>query len=213
MKIDRDLKNLVDDEWDFKVKRLANGDYIASFPDVLSVEMFSKLNSVDLALYGLKVKIDKTNIQATTSSMLLPTWVRIYGIPDFAKMEEVVKDLASHAAEPIMVDLASLEGERPVRVHVNCRDPSKLRGFVEVFFNGMRYKLQFVSEDPQGQNQGGQGGPPGNQNGNQDMNKKKGGDSSDKAKPNRQDIGDLFSNRGQENSQEESQEDNMEDLI
>lgn len=173
-KVEKELKNLIDKEWDFKVKKLASGDYMATFPDVLSVEMFSKFSYVDLALYGLKAKISRTNLEASTSSVLQTTWVRIYGIPDYAKEEEIVKELTTLAVEPIKVDSDSLAGEDPVRVRVNCRDPAKLRGFVEVFLNGVGYELKFLAEGLQGKKQDdGPKGPPGNSRGNQDKHRKR----------------------------------------
>lgn len=213
-KVDMELKNLIEDEWDFKVKRLRNGEFLATFPDDLSVEMFSKFSSVDLALFGLKVKIARTSIDATTSSVLQSAWVKIYGIPDFAKDEEIVRDLASLAAEPVKVDTASLKGEGPVRVSVKCRDPAKLRGFLEVFFNGVGYEIKFAAEGSQERNQGkGPGGPPGNQKGNQDKHKRNGeGDKSGSRKPENSNKDNRFTGQEQNDSQN-SLEDSMEDLI
>lgn len=33
-KLEKELKNLIDEDWNFKVKKIANGDYVAAFPDV-----------------------------------------------------------------------------------------------------------------------------------------------------------------------------------
>lgn len=215
MKVDRELKNLIDDEWDFKVKQLASGDYLASFPDVISVDMFSKFNSVDLALYGLKVRIAKTKMEATASAILQSTWIKVFGIPSFAREEEIVKELTSLAAEPLKVDVASLGAEGPVRVKVNCRDPTKIRGFVEVFFNGIGYELRFVSEGFHGKNQdGGPGDPPRDRKGGQDKDKKKeeGGEDS-RENPSNAGRRERFPEKEQGNSQGDSQEEEMEELI
>lgn len=90
-KVDRELKNLIDEEWDFKIRMLANGEFMACFRDELSVEMFSKFNAVDLALYGLKVKISRTKMEASATAVLQPAWVKLFGIPDMAREEEIVK--------------------------------------------------------------------------------------------------------------------------
>lgn len=174
-KVAEELRNWIEEDWDFKVRKLSREEYITAFPDEISVEMFSKFSSVDLALYGLKAKISRTKIGASASSVLQSTWVKIYGIPDFVKEVDIVKEIASLAAEPIKVDAANLKGEGPVRVQANCRDPSKLRGFIKVFFNGIGYELRFVAEGFPGKSSGGQGGPPGqgNKGDGQDKNKKK----------------------------------------
>ena len=33
-----------------------------------------------------------------------------------------------------------------MRARVNCRDPARLRGFVEIFFNGVGYEIKFCTE-------------------------------------------------------------------
>jgi len=54
-------------------------------------------------------------------------------VPTFAKDEDIIKEIASLVAEPIKVDTFSLVRDEPVRVRVNCRDPAKLKGFVDIF--------------------------------------------------------------------------------
>jgi hypothetical protein len=47
------------------------------------------------------VKIIKTNVDPAASSVLQSAWVRISGIPSFAKKEEwVVNEIASLVGEP-----------------------------------------------------------------------------------------------------------------
>ncbi|KAG2551988.1 hypothetical protein PVAP13_9KG440385, partial [Panicum virgatum] len=145
-KLERELKNLINPDWDYHVKELDRNVFSAAFPDQLSLNTFSKLTDVGLAIYGIKVKISKTNIDPVASSILQSTWIRIDGLPTFARKEEVVKEVASLVAEPLKVDSFSLIKEEPVRVRVNCRDPAKLRGVVEIFFNGVGYEIKFWTE-------------------------------------------------------------------
>uniref|UniRef100_K3ZNY4 CCHC-type domain-containing protein n=1 Tax=Setaria italica TaxID=4555 RepID=K3ZNY4_SETIT len=63
-------------------------------------------------------------------------------------------------AKPIKVDEFNLLKDEPVRVRANCRDPSMLRGFVEVFFNGVGYQLKFVGEGLQKKRKGKGGSRP-----------------------------------------------------
>jgi hypothetical protein len=73
-------------------------------------------------------------------------WVKIYGLPAIDLKEEVVMMVATLVGDPILVDELSLIKTGSVRVKINCRDPSKLRGFVRIFFNKMGYEGWFVSE-------------------------------------------------------------------
>ena len=67
-------------------------------------------------------------------------------MPSFAREVDIIKEIASLLAEPVKVDEFSLLKDQPIRVRVNCRDPSKLRAFVEIFFNGVGYEIKIVVE-------------------------------------------------------------------
>jgi hypothetical protein len=57
-----------------------------------------------------------------------------------------VRKVATLAGEPLVVDELSLIKASPVRVKLNCIDPSKLRGFVRIFFNTVGHDIRFVSK-------------------------------------------------------------------
>jgi len=160
-KLDKKLKNLVNPKWDFQIKELSSQEFGVSFPDQNSLDTFSKFTWVELALYGLKVKISKSSIDPFASAILLPTWIKIFGVPSFARKEDIIKEITGLVAEPIKVDSFSLLRDEPVRVRVNCRDPAKLKGIVEIFFNGVGYNIKFLAENAQGSSSIGRGGPPG----------------------------------------------------
>jgi hypothetical protein len=109
-------------------------------------------------------------VDPAASSILQSTWVKIVGIPGFAKEEEVVKEIASLVGEPIKVDEFSLIRDEPVRVRVNCRNPATLRGFIEIFFNGVGFDIRCEAESLQGRNQG-KGSGPGGSGGGDDQQK------------------------------------------
>lgn len=142
-KLEEELKNLVKADWDFQVMQVTRDEFRVAFPNQGSLETFSKLSEVVLALYGLRVKISKFDIDPAASSMLQSIWIRITGVPSFAREVEIIKEIASLVVEPIKVDEFSLLRDEPVRVRVNCRDPTKLRGVVEIFFNGIGYEIKF----------------------------------------------------------------------
>ena len=145
-RLEKELQNLIKPDWDFHVKELDKNEFSATFSDQVSLNTFSKLTTVGLALYGYKIKISKTNIDPAASSILHPAWIRVGGVPSFAKKEEVIKETVSLMAEPIKVDEFSLLRDEPLRVRVNCRDPARLRGFVEIFFKGVGYEMKFWTE-------------------------------------------------------------------
>jgi hypothetical protein len=103
-------------------------------------------------------------------------------------------------------------------VRVNCRNPAKLRGFIEVFFNGVGFDISFEAEGLQGRNQGWGSGPGGSGGGNDQHKKNKDKDKdkddfSDKRKDKGFDNKEGQFDSDQDPSQGESQEDSMEDLV
>lgn len=118
--------------------------YRVAFPDQSSIYTFAKLTGIQLALFGLRVKIIKTNVDPVTSSVLQASWLKIYGIPSFVKEEDVVKEIASLVGDPIKVDELSLIRDKMARVRVNCHDPAQLNGYIEIFFNGVGQDIRLL---------------------------------------------------------------------
>ena len=161
-RVDRELKNLVREEWDFKVKQIHTHEFLVVFPDKISLETFSKLSEFQMSLYGLKGKIEKTAREYDTSSILHTVWIKIHGVPDLARDVESIKEIAGLVIEPLVVDELSIIKEDPVRVQGRCRNPGAIKGAIEVFFNGSGKLIRFeVEGGKQSSGKGGMGGPPG----------------------------------------------------
>ena len=75
-------------------------------------------------------------------------------VPRFAREEDIIREITTLVAEPIKVDEFSLLRDEPVSVRVNCRDPSKIRNIVEIFFNGIGSDIKFIAKNTQGRTQG-----------------------------------------------------------
>jgi hypothetical protein len=99
-----------------------------------------------MSLHGIKVRILKTDMDSDATEILQADWVKIYGVPAIALKEEVIMKIASQVGDPILVDELSLIKASPVRVKMYCRDPTKLRGFVKIFFNRVGYEVIFIVE-------------------------------------------------------------------
>lgn len=146
-KIDKELKNLVRDNWDFKVRKMGEKEFLVNFPDKASLDTFTKLSNFGMPLYGLTGKLEKSGINPETSSVLQTVWIRIHDVPDVARDIEIVKEITSLVAEPLVVDELSLVRAEPVRVRGRCRNPAALRGSIEYFFNGVGVFLRFDVEE------------------------------------------------------------------
>jgi hypothetical protein len=160
-KADRELKHLVQEDWDFKVRKMDHQEYLVVFPDNRSLETFTKLTCLEMSLFGLKSKIKKSSINPEVSSVLQIVWIKIHKVPGIARDVDIVKEITSLVAEPLVVDEQSLIRDEPMRVKGRCRNPSAIRGYIEYFFNREGINLKFEVENPQGGNKWGKNDPPG----------------------------------------------------
>lgn len=135
--------------------------FLAGFPDKISLKTFTRLSGLELSLFGLKVRIEKSAADSETSSVLQTVWIKIHRAPVIARQVDIVKEIAALVAEPLVVDELSLIRDEPVRFQGRCRNPDAIRGSIEYFFNGVGVPLGFEVEKPQTGFKGGKGGPPG----------------------------------------------------
>jgi hypothetical protein len=211
-KIDKELKNLVRGDWDFRVRKSDKQEYMVIFPDKSTLGMFSKLSEFEMPLFGLKGTIEVANVDPEASSVLHTVWVNIFDIPRIAKEVEIVREIANLVIKPIAVDELSLIKAGSVRVQGRCRTPSLIKGSIEVFFNGTRIPIGFELKEGKGSSKGGKGDPPG-------PGKGKPGGSSDKDQDKHHQDGkkrgaDKFKRYGDiDREMEYNQDDSMEDCL
>ena len=110
-----------------------------------------------MSLYELKGKLEKASRDPITSSILQTMWIKIHKVPDIAREVDVVKEIASLVAEPLVVDELSLIRDGPVRFQGRCRSPDATNGGIEYFFNGTGITLIFKVENTHGRGEKGQG--------------------------------------------------------
>ena len=123
-KLNKELKNFVKSNWDFRVRKMHRQEYMVVFPNKGSLETFTKLSEFQMSLFGLKGRIENTGRDAEASSMLQTIWIRVLNVPDFARDADSVKELVSLVAEPLIVDELSLVRTGPVRVQRRCKNPA-----------------------------------------------------------------------------------------
>ncbi|CAO2149131.1 unnamed protein product [Urochloa humidicola] len=78
--------------------------------------------------------------------MLQTVRVRAEGIPDIARKEAHVMELAYLVGDPEEVHLASLKW-KSVWVKVACRDPKAINGTSQVFINKQGRKISWFAEE------------------------------------------------------------------
>lgn len=110
-----------------------------------------------MSLYGLKGRIEKTERDPETSSVVQTLWIKVHNVPNMAREVETIKEIVTLVAEPLVVDDLSLIRVSLVRVQGRCKNPVALRGTIEFFFNGIGFLQRFKVEGGQGSSKGGKG--------------------------------------------------------
>lgn len=142
-RVEAEVKHLIQANWDWKVRKVSDSEYAVVFPSKETLDTWSKAGGVEFALHSVKAKVEISSLDPEASFVLLSVWVRVYGLPLAVKNNELVKEISSIIGEPLEVDEISLVRADPVRVKVNCRDPSQINGFVEIFINAVGYEIKF----------------------------------------------------------------------
>ncbi|CAL5013854.1 unnamed protein product [Urochloa decumbens] len=146
-RIEEELKHMIDKNWQWKVRKILEKEYLAIFPNKQILDTFSNTNGVSMSLYNIWAKISISHRDPTASSVLETGWVHLFNVLDQARSVEAVTLIAELAGEVIAVDEVSLIKEDPVRVKLQAREIAKIRGFVEIFVAGVGYEVKFAPEN------------------------------------------------------------------
>lgn len=160
-RLNEELRLVVNEKWNFQARKIAGNKFLVVFPNKGTLETFYRFASFELPIYKFKVKISKSSVDPTTSSMLQTYWVRINNIPPIARDETSVREIATLIGQPLVVDELSLIRDDTVMVKVNYRDPMAIRCGIEIFFNKIGHDIKFIAEGGMGKQYDSKGGPPG----------------------------------------------------
>ena len=69
-KIEDELKNLVDDKWEWKVRKISDSEYVVVFPSKDILNAFSKSKGIELALHSISAKVFISKVDPEASSLL-----------------------------------------------------------------------------------------------------------------------------------------------
>jgi hypothetical protein len=135
--IETELRHLFREVPKWTIKKLTEEDsYLITFPSEDIRFQVAKFKSFEFETANIKAKVTPTEMSSESDGKLESVWVKAHKLPQIARKEEVVMEIAYLIGDPEEVDLTSLSGIGPVRMRVGCRDPNMIRGESQVFFNG-----------------------------------------------------------------------------
>ncbi|RLN07239.1 hypothetical protein C2845_PM11G16880 [Panicum miliaceum] len=146
-RIEEELKKMIDSKWNWKVRKVSESDYLAVFPSKEILNALSLSKGIEFSKNNISVNVSCSKLDPNASSSLQTGWVKISNIPQVARNVAAVKLIAELAGDVVAVDEVSLIREGPVRVKMNVRNLSSLRGFIEIFIGRTGYDIRFLAED------------------------------------------------------------------
>jgi hypothetical protein len=138
-----ELKHLVDDMWDWQVRRMSETEFSVTFPtrQTGSGKLYLPLSKKDTEI-GEAFNTPKPYL------VLPSTWVRLTGVPeDLMERERLMVAFGMVGRAIDVDDLSILKREtEPIRVRFQCRYPDRIKGSVQVFVNGEGFTVGVQAE-------------------------------------------------------------------
>jgi hypothetical protein len=159
-----ELKHLVDELWDWQVRKLSEVEFSVAFPSRETLRLSTGSGKLYLPLSKTETAIREAFLAPRPSVVLPSTWVRLTGVPEDLMTKERLLAAFVMIGRPFDVDELSLlkRDTEPIRMRFHCRYPERIKGSVQVFVNGEGFTVGVQAEAPPRGGAGGSGGgaPP-----------------------------------------------------
>lgn len=100
LRISIELRYLVDSEWNWDVKRISGSEFIVNIPSKAVMTLLNKMGKIKFITSDILAAVEETTLDPDVFQMLESVWVRAVGIPDNARSEFVVMELARLVGDP-----------------------------------------------------------------------------------------------------------------
>jgi hypothetical protein len=145
--MEEELKDLVDEEWEWHVQKISRSYFAMFFPSKESLRMAIRGGGLTLPTSKLHVIVTSNVGDPAAVEQLEECWVKLFDVPppyrQAVRILLATRDLGRHIA----VDEHSLDSPlEPVRVLIGCRAPVQLPPFTVLFVNSLGFKVRIVRE-------------------------------------------------------------------
>lgn len=100
LRISIELRYLVDSEWNWDVKRISGSEFIVNIPSKAVMTLLNKMGKIKFITSDILAAVEETTLDPDVFQMLESVWVRAVGIPDNARSEFAVMELARLVGDP-----------------------------------------------------------------------------------------------------------------
>jgi hypothetical protein len=143
-----ELKHLVDDLWDWQVRRMSETEFSVTFPTRQTLCLSTRSGKLHLPLSKKDTEIREA-FNTPKPYLVLPSiWVRLTRVPeDLMERERLMVAFGMVGRAIDVDDLTILKMEtEPIRVRFQCRYPDRIKGSVQVFVNGEGFTVGVQAE-------------------------------------------------------------------
>ncbi|KAM3241256.1 hypothetical protein ACQJBY_054319 [Aegilops geniculata] len=146
--LEGELPHLFEGAWDWQITPLEGGAFKVVFPDPAMLRMATRSGKLFLSLNNLMVDIRDVVLDAPKGLEMPEVWVKLGGVPPKQRRSDRLMAATTMLGRPLLVDEESLIHPGPVRMRFACRNPRKLRGLVQIWFNGEGFNITIDPELP-----------------------------------------------------------------
>ena len=144
-RISTELRYIAESEWDWKVRRLSETEFLITIPSMAVLKLLQKMGQFKFTCYDITASVAETTMEPDSFAVRATNWVRASGVPKIARKEIAMMELAYLVGDPEEVYLPSLAW-KDVWIRVACRDATKIEGTSDVFINRQGYKITWHTE-------------------------------------------------------------------
>jgi hypothetical protein len=143
-----DLKKLVDDAWDWQVKRISDSDFLVVFPNSVSLNLCKNTGGLTLPISKVFVLFVEPRCDAAAAASLSKVWVLLSGVPEVLHRSDFLMEATKMLGRPRSVEEASLVGSGPIRMLFHSPNPAGLPDSTMLFANLQGFKIGVKVEMP-----------------------------------------------------------------
>jgi hypothetical protein len=152
----QDLKALVEDNWDWHVRRLSDTDFTVVFPTKASLNLCKNLcrnaGGISLPVSKISVLFADPLPHLRASAVLSEVWVHMSDVPPCLRRAELLLEGNKMLGRPRIVDDESLAAkEGPMRMLFHSQAPDHLPKYVMLFANLQGFKIGVSVESSKGE--------------------------------------------------------------
>lgn len=133
-------------KWDWKVKQINDSDFLVDFPNEEARSKMTLVKCFDFDKFPIKASVSKSKMTDNAVDELYFLWVKMYGLPDFARSEAVIRVMSDLVGELEEIEEKSINKGEFVRMKIGCLDPFAINCSVVLYINGVGYKIRWEVE-------------------------------------------------------------------